>query len=588
MGNPMANAAKSNVQSSREVFQHALLVLTDGLEKMLTVMKKTTNSSLRFFMHELESILSFFETLTLIKDSMPDQRFQDALRNTAHSIHAKFDTLSKMDRDALTGIEMDPKTQSLLFISLAYRLIGPRITISNNEMKAWVSLEKNEAQFFSPEKIIDSLNQFGIVKGINETAIQEIFSKKLFDQQVLVAEGILPQCGQDGRVEYTFDVKSLNRAPKELANGKVSLEDINLCVFMGERDPIAKILPPVPGQPGYTIKNSIIQPPSPSSIELPSLENAQLSENQDALIASIDGCILLKNKKLVLEPNLHIQGSISYETGNISSKVLVWIKKDVLLGFSVRTEKDIYIGGVVEGAALEAKGDIMIKGGILGKEKAVIESNGTIHTKYISNAKVSALGDVIVEKEIIHSHLYVGGNVILTNPLGEIIGGEINVDGEIIANQIGSDIGVKTTIILGKQSEKIVQLLEENQQKREEQEGVQDKCLQIIDMLEMRSQQSTESNLEIENALKKAHIMLDKAETNIKALNTESDLLQAQLDDSAKRMRTIRVRKTILPGTFLSIQGIEMEITNPVGPCTVVREGDQLAFYPFQELNVAP
>ena len=585
MENQIVSPPLKAKSSNRENLLNALRVVQDGLAKMIETLKKHQNPHFRAFLQEMESCLSFFETLNLIKDSMPDQRFQDALRNTARSIHSKFENLSKTDLSLLPDIEMDTAANSLLFISLAYRFIGPWISVSPNEMKAWIRIDKSENQFFTPEKIITCLNQIGVIKGINEESIQELFQKKLFDQQILAAEGILPQNGKNGRVEYTFDINSLNRKPKELANGKVTLDDINLCIYIAEGDAIARLIPPVLGIPGYTVTNRTITPPIPKLADLPVIENTHITEDQENLVASMDGCILQKNGHIVLEPNLRIKGNISYETGNIDSKVLVWIGKDVMPGFSVSTDKDIFIGGVVEGASLKSKGNIMIKGGILGKEKSVIECNGTIHAKYVANAKISSMEDIIVEKEITHSQLWAGGTIILIHPLGKIIGGDINADGEVIASQIGSELGVKTSVTLGIQSEKISKLIEENQIKIEEQEEMQEKCLQIIDMLDARSQQTPENKIEIENALKKAHIMLAEADNNVKTLNKESDLLQIQYEESAKRIRTIRARTTILPGTILSIQSIECIITKSTGPCTVVCEGDHLAFYPFQELN---
>lgn len=78
------------------------------------------------------------------------------------------------------------------------------------------------------------LGERSIVRGIQENVVEEAFKKKQTGQEILIAEGCPPQYGQDGKVEYTFDITSLNHSPKEMAGGKVSLEDINMYVYIAE------------------------------------------------------------------------------------------------------------------------------------------------------------------------------------------------------------------------------------------------------------------------------------------------------------------------------------------------------------------
>ena len=573
-------------QSNRDALLQALHILVEGVQTLVKNLVAQANPNLQPLQKEMVSISSFFETLDQMKETMPEQRLQEALRNTARSIHTKFISITEQDRKTITGIELDSQNKTLVFVSKAYQLLGPWINISDNAMKAWVQLDKNEIQFFDHETLKTCLIRYGVIRGISDTAIQQIFDKKMTDQQVLVAEGSPAQYGEDGIVKYSFDISSLNHAPKEMANGKVSLEDINLYVYFAEGKEIAKLIPPVPGIPGFTVTDRVLDPPTPLSAILPKIEHTQISEDGSQLTASMDGCIIQKAGRMIFEANLQIKGNVSYETGNINSTILVAIGRDVLPGFSVRTDKDVSVGGVVEGGNIDAKGDIMVKGGILGKEKSVIKSEGNIHAKYIDRAKIFCKGDIVVEKEITHSELVAGGNIILTNSQGEIVGGKISADGEIITNRIGSEIGVVTIIRLGMQNDKIMERINELTLKLEEQDEMQEKQQQTIQTLESQIKTAKVKQPESEDNLVKTQLMLAETEKRIKLWKDESKELQTQLEESAKRAKSLRVRAMIFPGTSITIQGAEKTIQEPAGPCTIIKENDQLMFYPFQELGI--
>ena len=579
MGSGMDSTVLNSDRSYRKSIEMALKMLSDGLKKVTGSLNKLSNSQFKIFAQELEFISGFLETLQQEKDFLPDHHLNDVLRNTARSVYKITGNLMQLNKDVFIGIESDPVSGAMAFIASAYRLLNPMITITNNEMTAYVRIEKEEAPFFNPDKIVKSLSQYGVVTGILKNRIADIFNKQLFDCQIRVAEGFPPQISQDCKIVYIFDHALLDQS-----GGRISLKDINFYMYMANGAEIAHKILPVPGKPGVTVTNKCIPVHPPRDAEFPEMENAKLSEDQTRLLSTIDGCLSIKGGKFVLEPCRRIQQSISTETGNVEEKLLILIEKDILSNFSVRTDRDICVFGVVEGARIEAKSDIKIWGGILGKEKAAVNSYRNIHAKYISNATVNSSGDIIVEKDITHSQVYAGGNIIVQDMEGSIIGGELFANGDVIAHVIGSEIEVTTKVTLANLSKKFRQMIEENQIKLGEQEEIIEKCLQIIETIEHLLAKSKRNQQELLDHRKKTQLIMAEASKKTKILSVEFDYLQAQYEICGKRRRSIRARKTILPGTILSIEGVENEVKKETGPCMVVKQGEILAFLPFEEL----
>jgi len=304
-----------------------------------------------------------------------------------------------------------------------------------------------------------------------------------------------------------------------------------------------------------------------------------------SLVATIDGAVSRQSGKLVLEPTLRVAKDVSYETGNIDSKVTVLVGADVRSGFSVRTDRDICIQSVVEGAKLEARGNITVKGGIEGGGKAVIDANGDVAAKFVTNATISSLENVIVESGIIQSKVWAGKRVIVSGHPGEIVGGEIDADEDVLASTIGSDMGVKTIIRLGRKTDQLAELMEENEKKCQEQEEAAEKCAQIIDALRQQMSQQVSPSPELEQGIQRAREMMTEARQNATNLIAEHDNLLVQYEEGLRKSRTVRARKNILPGTIITISGAELVIKEPTGPATVVKYGDELSVFPFRELT---
>ncbi len=578
---------KQSEQSYTSVLADALGILLEGLETLLGELRKSPETVRTRAFADLEGSQGFLQTLQLVSDTMPLERFRDAIKNVSKSVQKSFTNLPRATISKLSATRVEEFSGRLDFLCRVTRLLGPDLRVARNEMAAWIRVDRDDVQasIFTVESVVESLKQRGVVFGLDEEKIREALSASTAGEEICVAKGKKPVQGRDGTIEYKVDAEDLSRTPKILESGRASFKDINLYTYVGAGDALAVKIPPTPGTPGSTVTGRPIHPLECSEAEFPECSNAKTSEDGNSLIATIDGAVSRQGRRLVLDPTLRVANDVAYETGNIDSKVTVMVGADVRSGFSVKTERDICIQSVVEGAKLEADGNITAKGGIEGGGKAVIDANGDVAAKYISNATITSLQNIVVESGIVQSKIWAGKRVIVTGHPGEIVGGEIDADEDVVANTIGSDMGVKTFIRLGKKTEQIAELMEENEGKCQEQEAAVEKCSQIIDVLRQQMAQQSTPSADLEKGMQQARQMMTDARQNIVNLTAEHDDLLTQYEEGLRKSRTVRARKNILPGTVITISGAELEIKEPTGPATVVKYGDELSVFPFRELT---
>ena len=111
---------------------------------------------------------------------------------------------------------------------------------------------------------------------------------------------------------------------------------------------------------------------------------------------------------------------------------------------------------MVDNSSIIAKGDIKIRGGILGDQSISIEAGGNLYAHYLNGANITVNGDVIIENSIIQSNCRCFGKI--TCEKGSIYGGKIScIEGLVIQN-VGNDLFVKTDVFIGVDQEIIIRI----------------------------------------------------------------------------------------------------------------------------------
>ena len=146
-----------------------------------------------------------------------------------------------------------------------------------------------------------------------------------------------------------------------------------------------------------------IAPKAGRNYPLPRGRNTVANDDDTQLLAAVDGHVTIVDGKVTVNTVLEIPGNVDYSTGNIDYIGDVRIRGNITAGFTVKSGGDIEVIGVIEGATVIAKGNIVVKNGIAGGHKGLVSAGGSIFARFVENARLEVHGDVIISEAIIQS-----------------------------------------------------------------------------------------------------------------------------------------------------------------------------------------
>jgi uncharacterized protein (DUF342 family) len=106
------------------------------------------------------------------------------------------------------------------------------------------------------------------------------------------------------------------------------------------------------------------------------------------------------------------------------------------------------VDGLVEAARIEAGGDLLISRGVVGDNRAMIRSKGTVRVKYLENCVVYASQGVYADC-VMNSQIFSDSFIEVCSGRGSVIGGALTAAQNIRAKMIGAKSGRKTELALG-------------------------------------------------------------------------------------------------------------------------------------------
>lgn len=289
---------------------------------------------------------------------------------------------------------------------------------------------------------------FRMVKaGIQEQILKKHFEGPgLYGVQIPVARGVKPVQGTDAKVEYYFNT-NLAAHPEEKEDGSVDYYNLNLINHCKAGDILARLIPEDPGQYGMTIQGVKIKPREVKRTTLKFGNNIALSEDRLTITSKVNGHVMLVGTDVFVS-NVYEVENVDNSTGNITYEGCVQVNGNINSGFEVHASGNIIVKGVVEGALVEAGGDITISGGMKGMGRGILRAGGNVVSKFIENATVEA-GGYIDTESILHSNVQAGTDVKVTGKKGFITGGRVQAESKVEVRTLGAMMGADTFIEVG-------------------------------------------------------------------------------------------------------------------------------------------
>lgn len=326
---------------------------------------------------------------------------------------------------------------------------GSYLRIEEDEMSVWMYLNPpiSEESPYTKGELIGYLEMNGVTHGHHTSNLAAMVKKRVYQREILVAQGQEPIEGNDGYYEYRFSPDE-HRAPKVLENGSVDYTNMSSLHNVRQGDIVAVYHHAKMGQDGYTVKGKPLL--AHRVKEMPPLRGTAISnaDNPDIYLATKDGKIDFRDGKVDIQTTHEITGDVTLITGKIEFFGDVLIQGNVEAGVVIRAGRNVEIKGTVEAVAIFAGGDIILGRGIQGGQRAKISARGSVYADFIEHTIVTAGGDVTANT-ILNSRVSADGKVLLTGKKGAIIGGYTHAQKGISATEIGNQAEVRTVVHAG-------------------------------------------------------------------------------------------------------------------------------------------
>lgn len=285
----------------------------------------------------------------------------------------------------------------------------------------------------------------------------EILKKTIFGftngeypkEPLLIAEGVQPCNGENGKIEFLFNVET-SLKPKENPDGSVDYKNVDIINSVNKGVPLVKLIPPTKGTPGINICGESVNCKEGVAAKLPIGSNTEvLLSDSSILISSIDGVICYNGSVVDVSEGFIVKGDVNFSTGHIKYDKSVVVSGDVKGGFNVNCGGDLQIDGVIEDCHISAAGNLLCKSGFVGQGKGIIESKGNVNLGFMKNQTVKSKMDVNIAHEALNCLIYARRRIVIHgNPLS-VAGGTLIARDAIILNSVGNHSGIRTTLEVG-------------------------------------------------------------------------------------------------------------------------------------------
>lgn len=443
-----------------------------------------------------------------------------------------------------------------------------RMTVSQDKMYV-------VARFFAPslkggrmsaEEFLNDLAHKNITYGIQKELIQAFFKTPIYCTDIIVAKGLAPRHGTDARIEYYFET-DIKARPTLNADGSVDFFHLNAINHCNKGDVLARLFPEDPGEYGMSVMGEKIKPRDVKKRVLRFGRNIDLSEDKLTITAQTDGHVTLVEDKVFVSNVFEVE-NVDNSTGNIEYDGSVKVNGNVCTNFSIKAKGNIEVSGVVEGAMLEAEGNIIIARGMNGMAKGVLKAGGNVISKFIESSKVTAGGYVSTES-ILHSEVSAGTEITVSGKRGFVTGGKVSAANLISVKTLGSAMGADTIVEVGMDPSKKARM-QELQKQIAENNKVLEQTHPVLTALTQKLAQGVKLRPE---QLKSLQEMLQKENVIKKQIEEDTDefmALQEVLDESGGAR--VEVTGEVFAGTKICISDVSMVVKNSMTYCKFVKQ----------------
>jgi len=336
--------------------------------------------------------------------------------------------------------------------SSASSTTGPTVVVTGDRMAAILRIPGDSpSSLVHTSGLMQLIRDSGLPTGDDTATMIDQAVRQFHDcpreLRITVGQGVAPQRGTDGRLEWQpgFEPDADQPAP-QLTDEPVNYYECSRFVSVREGQHIATLVPPEPGRPGFDVYGKRLSPMPGKPFPLKTDPSIRVL-GDGRILADRNGLLTHGPRSIHVSPVLEIAEHVNFSTGNVHFNGSVMIGQGVRDRFRVEATEDVICSGLIEAAHIQCGGSFRAEGGMAGREIGSIDVADQVFARYLVGVRGRVGGDLVAQKEVINCDLRVGGAVEVRG--GAVIGGRIALTGKAEVGELGSDAGVATELRLG-------------------------------------------------------------------------------------------------------------------------------------------
>lgn len=379
----------------------------------------------------------------------------------------------------------------------------------------------------------------GLVE-VDEAKVADLLSLAALGRRAgpeVIARGVEPEAGADARLEWLGDF--FERVTLERPDGSIDHFRRNK-TSVGAEKVIAQWIPPQLGRPGRTVRGEEI-PGEPGRPWRPNLHStvAWTDETKSEIETLVGGQVEFAKGRLSVSQIFKVS-AVDFGTSSIDFDGAVDVNGDVREGFEVHATGTVTVSGFVETAVITSGGNLVVKQGIIGRNKIRVECAGDMEVGFAREVEIECGGQLLSNGELLFCAGRIGGDV--TASKNRLVGGNWQIGGSLYVAELGSESETPTVVNVGTDADLEVKQAEQIA----EREKLQGEIAQRDDQIGRLERKRARTEKE-ELALQKLKLYLGQLRKQ-ERVAAEQERLMRQRIKMQRRYGTIWVIEGIYPG----------------------------------------
>jgi uncharacterized protein (DUF342 family) len=344
-----------------------------------------------------------------------------------------------------------------------------RININDDYTEASVVLGQasdGKPEPLTQEELLRAADKARIAFGLDKATLRALASGPLLDTEIPIARGVPAADGTDGSA--VFHVKKSDEFKPNYGGddaAPVDYKNVDVFQLAQKGQVLCEVTQPTQGTDGVNVFGGAIPARSGKPAPNPRGANTEWTEDGTALIAATDGVVNFNGTTVSVMEQLNIAGDVDLSTGNVRFGGDIVVRGSINENFVVECGGNLTVKGKIGSADVRVGGNLIVAEGVNGSRQRTIVVDGFMRARYIENGTIKVTGDLFADY-IIDSSVDCRGNIVLSGAKSVLVGGRTAVFGELSANYMGNERGIRTRIELMEppiDEEKLTQLTAERE-----------------------------------------------------------------------------------------------------------------------------